>query len=162
VPSTDNTVDVSWAGASDFGSGADGYSFHWDTSPASVPDQLKDAEETAAGTTSPALAPGSTYYFHLRTRDNAGNWSGAVHLGPFPIAAPTVRPARCLVPNVKRKKLAAARSALTRARCRLGTVRRAYSNRVKRGRVVAQSRRPGARLPRGAKVNVVVSRGRRR
>jgi beta-lactam-binding protein with PASTA domain len=33
---------------------------------------------------------------------------------------------------------------------------------VKPGRVVSQSRRAGARVPRSTRVNVVVSRGRRR
>jgi hypothetical protein len=33
---------------------------------------------------------------------------------------------------------------------------------VRKGLVVSQSRRPGLRLPRNARVNVVVSRGRRR
>jgi beta-lactam-binding protein with PASTA domain len=46
--------------------------------------------------------------------------------------------------------------------CALGQVNRAYSRRVRRGRIIAQSRPPGARLPRGTKVNVTVSRGRRR
>jgi eukaryotic-like serine/threonine-protein kinase len=66
------------------------------------------------------------------------------------------------VPNVKGKTLRAARIALNRANCRLGAVTRAYSARVRNGRIVAQSRRPGIRQPRGTRVNVVVSRGRRR
>jgi beta-lactam-binding protein with PASTA domain len=69
---------------------------------------------------------------------------------------------RCVVPNVKGKKLATARTTLTRRRCRLGRVTRRYSAKVRLGRVIAQSRRPGARLPRGTKVNLVVSRGKRR
>jgi hypothetical protein len=40
-------------------------------------------------------------------------------------------------------------------------VQRAYSKRFTKGRIAGQSRRFGARLARGAKVNVVVSRGRR-
>jgi subtilisin family serine protease len=78
---------------------------------------------------------------------------------------PPVRPpglVRCVVPNVKGKTLRTARTVLTRRRCRLGRVTRAYSARVRRGKIVRQSRRPGARLPRGTRVNVVVSRGRRR
>jgi Calcineurin-like phosphoesterase len=82
--SNDPTVDVTWSGASDGGSGLDGFSYDWTQSDATTPDTTKEAEETAAGTTSPALADGD-WWFHLRTRDNAGNWSGAVHLGPFRI-----------------------------------------------------------------------------
>jgi subtilisin family serine protease len=84
---------------------------------------------------------------------------------PPPAPQPQPRPttqARCAVPNVKGKTVRAARIALNRAKCTLGRVTRAYSSRLRAGRVVAQSRRPGARLPRGARVNVVVSRGRRR
>lgn len=47
-------------------------------------------------------------------------------------------------------------------RCALGRITRAYSTKVKAGRIVRQGKRPGARLARGAKVTVVVSRGRRK
>jgi beta-lactam-binding protein with PASTA domain len=69
---------------------------------------------------------------------------------------------RCIVPNVKGKTLRTARTTLTRRRCRLGRVTRAYSAKVRTGRIIRQSRRPGARLARGTRVNVVVSRGKRR
>ena len=86
---------------------------------------------------------------------------------PPPPAAPPPPPrppavVRCVVPNVKGKTVATARAMLTRRRCRLGRVSRTYSAKVRLGRVIAQSRRPGARLPRGTRVNVVVSRGKRR
>ena len=82
--SNDSTVDVTWSGASDSGSGVDGFSYEWSQSPTTVPDTVKDAEETATGTTSPPLADGQ-WWFHLRTGDNSGNWSSPVHLGPFNI-----------------------------------------------------------------------------
>ena len=80
---------MQWSGASDDGSGVDGFSYEWSQSAGTVPDTVKDAEETATGTTSPALADGQ-WWFHLRTGDNAGNWSDPVHLGPFKVdtAAP--------------------------------------------------------------------------
>jgi subtilisin family serine protease len=85
---------------------------------------------------------------------------------PSPPPPPPVRPptpvVRCVVPNVKGKTLRTARATLTRRRCRLGRVTRAHSARVRTGRIVRQSRRPGVRLPRGTRVNVVVSRGKRR
>jgi secreted trypsin-like serine protease len=95
VASTDPTVEVSFSGAADGLSGVDGFSYQWSTAPTTVPDTTKDAEETATGTTSPALPDGNSHYFHLRTRDNAGNWTSTVHLGPFviegqPPAAPTI------------------------------------------------------------------------
>jgi hypothetical protein len=91
VRSIDATVDVTWSGAHDFGSGVDGYSFTWDRSGTSVPDTTKDVEETAQQLTSAPLAPG-TYWFHIRARDNAGNWSAGTHAGPFVIVAAAISP----------------------------------------------------------------------
>jgi subtilisin family serine protease len=79
---------------------------------------------------------------------------------PPPPRAPAQ--ARCVVPNVKGKTVPAARIALARARCALGRVSRAYSGRVRKSRIISQSRRAGSRHPRRTRVNVVVSRGRRR
>lgn len=67
----------------------------------------------------------------------------------------------CVVPNVRKQTLAAARARLIRSGCRLGTVKRTYSRAVK-GRVISQRPAPAARLEELAKVNLVVSRGRRR
>jgi trypsin len=85
IASDDPTVEVSFSGAADGLSGVDGFSYQWSASPTTVPDTSKDAEESATGTTSPALANGDSHYFHLRTRDNAGNWTSTAHLGPFVI-----------------------------------------------------------------------------
>jgi uncharacterized delta-60 repeat protein len=67
----------------------------------------------------------------------------------------------CLVPRLARMTLAEARTMLEQAGCRLGDVRRVRSKTVKRGRIVAQIERAGARLDDFAAVNVVVSRGKR-
>jgi ABC-type oligopeptide transport system substrate-binding subunit len=154
--STDRTVEIAIEGASDSQSGVDGFSFAWDRQPATLPDTVKDAEETIIRTTSPALVNGQ-WWLHLRTRDNAGNWTSTRHLGPFVI----VPRARCVVPNVRAKTLRQARRMLAARRCALGRVSRAYSAKVRSGRIIRQNRRPGARLPRGTRVKVVVSRGRR-
>jgi beta-lactam-binding protein with PASTA domain len=63
---------------------------------------------------------------------------------------------------VKGKTVPAARRLLAARQCALGNITRKYSPTVKKGRIVSQSRRPGARLPRGTRVGVGVSRGRRR
>ncbi|HET9322950.1 MAG TPA: ABC transporter substrate-binding protein [Gaiellaceae bacterium] len=157
VASTDRTVDVVFEGAADDRSGVDGFSFAWDRRPASVPDAVKDAEETAAGTTSPSLGNGR-WWFHLRTRDNAGNWTSTRHLGPFVIVALP----RCVVPELRGKTLERARMILSSRRCRLGRVTWRYAARVSAGRIVRQSHQPGTRLRRGAKVHLVVSKGARR
>jgi uncharacterized delta-60 repeat protein len=67
----------------------------------------------------------------------------------------------CKVPNVRGRKLAVARSAITKAHCRLGKVRRRASQTVKPGRVISQRPRAGKTLPNWSRVNLVVSRGRR-
>jgi uncharacterized delta-60 repeat protein len=67
----------------------------------------------------------------------------------------------CVVPNVRGQTLRVARIRLARASCRLGKDRRAYSRRVKKGRVISQRPHAGARLADHSKVSLVVSRGRR-
>ena len=54
--------------------------------------------------------------------------------------------ARCVVPNVKGKTVAKAKAALKAKKCAAGRIKRTFSGKVKKGRVIAQSRRPGARL----------------
>jgi hypothetical protein len=92
------------------------------------------------------------------TASNPGGLAGATS-----DATPTIRTARrCVVPNVRGKTMAAARRAIRRGGCATGRVRRAYSASVARGRVVAQAPRAGAGLRAGAKVSLVLSRGRKR
>jgi uncharacterized delta-60 repeat protein len=68
----------------------------------------------------------------------------------------------CVVPNVRRKALGAARSSLTKAFCKVGTVKRRYSATVKAGRVISQRPAPRTRHAELAKVSLVVSRGRKK
>jgi hypothetical protein len=151
-------VEVTWSGAFDYGSGIDGFSFVWDRAPTSLPDAIKEVEETVTRFVSPPLTPG-TYWFHLRTRDNAGNWSLGTHVGPFVILRPATPVRRCTVPRLRGKTLRAATTALKRAGCRIGRVKRARS-RVKKGRVAVQRPAAGRRVARGTRVAVTVSRGR--
>jgi subtilisin family serine protease len=81
---------------------------------------------------------------------------------PQPLPPPPSPRLRCVVPNVKGKTVAQARRLLASRHCALGRVTRAYSAKVKRGRIIKQSRPVGVRLARGMRINVVVSRGRRR
>jgi len=75
---------------------------------------------------------------------------------PPPPRTPTAT--RCVVPNVKGKTVAKARAALVAKKCKLGAVKQAVSK-VKKGRVVSQTKRPGTRLPRNSRVGVTVSKG---
>ena len=99
-PSPETTMVIRWSGAEDLGSGVDGYSFEFDSNPTTTPDTVVDVVHTSDPymETYDSLGEG-TYYFHLRTHDNAGRWSDTVHLGPLvvdfaapplPVAGPVV------------------------------------------------------------------------
>ena len=77
-----------------------------------------------------------------------------------PPPPPQPPPVRCKVPKVIGKKLPVARRTIVRAHCRVGRIGKSRSRQA-RGRVVSQSPRPGVRRPRGTRVQLVVSRGRR-
>jgi alpha-tubulin suppressor-like RCC1 family protein len=75
-----------------------------------------------------------------------------------PVAVLNLKP-QCLVPNMMGMTLAQAKQALAKANCRLGNVGQAFSSKVKRGRLLSQKPRAGARLVANAKVSVVLSAG---
>jgi alpha-tubulin suppressor-like RCC1 family protein len=70
-------------------------------------------------------------------------------------------PPKCRVPNVNRQTFAAAKVALKRANCALGTVTRAYSATIRQGRVISQRPGAGSTRPYGSAVNLVISKGKR-
>jgi hypothetical protein len=98
------------------------------------------------------------------------NSDGATSVASVPtdlVAAPpplTTKPPvrRCVVPNVRGRSFRQAKTAIRRARCATGRVRKAFSRSVRRGRVISQRPGAGTRLPRGSKVNLVMSKGRKR
>jgi subtilisin family serine protease len=157
VASADRTVQVNWITLGDSLSGLDGFSFSWSRQSQVAPDQTKDAEETVTRAVSQTLAAGS-WWFGVRARDNAGNWTDATFLGPFVIKG---GPTACNVPRLRGQTIAVAHRTLAKRGCALGRVSRTYSRRVRRGRIVGQRPGPGLKLRRGARVAVVVSRGRR-
>jgi hypothetical protein len=69
--------------------------------------------------------------------------------------------ATCVVPRLARATLPVARAAVRAGGCTVGRVTRKYS-RVRKGRVIAQRPKAGTRLPAGASVALVLSRGPRR
>jgi hypothetical protein len=73
----------------------------------------------------------------------------------------TIARAPCRVPKVVGKPLASAKSTIAKGHCRSGTVHHAYSSTKAKGTVVSQSSRAGRVLPAGARIDLVVSRGRR-
>jgi PASTA domain len=72
-----------------------------------------------------------------------------------------IKRAPCRVPKVTGKRLLVAKRAIARNHCRTGKVRNAYSP-TKRGLVISQSRPAGRVLPPSSKIDLLVSRGRRR
>jgi serine/threonine-protein kinase len=68
---------------------------------------------------------------------------------------------RCVVPKLKGKTLKAAKRALRTHFCSLGKVKHAFSTRVRKGRVISQQPKPGRHLNHGAKVGLIISKGRR-
>ena len=78
-----STLTVSWNAGQDSQSGVSGYSYVFDTSASTVPDNTVETVQTQI--TGPALGDGSSHYFHVRTVDSAGNGSTALHTGPFKI-----------------------------------------------------------------------------
>ena len=83
---------------------------------------------------------------------------------PPPPPPPPPKPAavKCKVPNVKGKTVPKAKAALSARRCLAGKVTPKYSSKIRKGRVITQSRRPGATLPRNTKVALTVSKGARK
>jgi alpha-tubulin suppressor-like RCC1 family protein len=73
--------------------------------------------------------------------------------------SPTAK--NCVVPKLKNKTLTAAKRSIKADDCTVGKIRHATSRTVKRGHVTSQTPKPGSRLKQGAKVNLVVSKGRR-
>ena len=92
--SNDTSVDVWWWGASDTASGVACYSYEWSTQSDTVPDTTQDQVHTSDPhtATSSSLGDGNSHWFHIRTRDGAGNWTSTEHVGPFQIdtTPPTV------------------------------------------------------------------------
>ena len=81
---------------------------------------------------------------------------------PGPPAPPPTTAKRkiCRVPKLKGLRGVTARARIRRANCRVGRVRSKHAAR-RRGRVISQAPRPGARRVRGTRVHFTVSRGRR-
>jgi hypothetical protein len=72
------------------------------------------------------------------------------------------QPVICLVPRIVRRTLTVAKRLLRQSNCSVGPVRRRYSGRVRRGRVIAQKPVAGLRLPETTRISLLVSRGPRR
>ena len=90
--------------------------------------------------------------------DNAfgelGNGTMVEHSRPTPVSF-----AGCVVPNVVGKALASAAAMLAKARCGLGTLRKRLSPVKQKGYVLAETPRPGRKLPAAGRVDLTVGKG---
>jgi serine/threonine-protein kinase len=65
----------------------------------------------------------------------------------------------CVVPKLKGKTLRAAKLALTKAKCSVGKVTKAFSATVRKGRVLSQTPKAGRKLAAGSKIGLKLSKG---
>jgi DNA-directed RNA polymerase specialized sigma24 family protein len=77
---SDAAIGLQWTPEPD----ATGYSILWSHEP-TLPDETVDLPGTASGTTR-TVTPGQ-WWFNLRTRDDDGDWTHTVHLGPYVIVS---------------------------------------------------------------------------
>ena len=75
-----------------------------------------------------------------------------------PPPPPPPPPKHCYVPHLAGDKLAKARKVIASRGCKLGKVTRRHASRKKRGRVIAQSLKPGLTEAVGTRVNIVIGR----
>ena len=109
-----------------------------------------DGATVLAGAPGVKLETGAADVFHVA---DESSWASS----STPNATLAVdKLAACVVPKLKGKKLRAAKEALAVGRCTLGKVRKVRAK--THGRVLSQSKKPGARLAIAAKVNIRVGK----
>ena len=97
-----------------------------------------------------------------RTQKQGPSVDLVVSLGAPPTASgPPPAKTVCVVPKMKGKRLKATKLAITAAHCEVGTIKRAFSRTVKKGRVLSERPGGGKTLPDAAKVALTVSKGKR-
>jgi uncharacterized repeat protein (TIGR01451 family) len=122
-----------------------------------------------------ALASGASTHVHLvsststsscRAFPNTASYTADYGLSGQASASTTVTcappPVTCKVPKVLGLKLAKAKTKLRKAHCRAGKVRKKFSTRRKKGKVVAQKPKAGKRFKAGTKVALWIGKGPRR
>ena len=101
ISTNNNTIQVNWTiDGTDTLSGVDGYSYFFTQGGSDTPDTIKDIEENINSVVSSALSPDGSWWFHIRTVDNAGNWTATAHYGPFIIDTTAPAPPATLSASV--------------------------------------------------------------
>ncbi len=75
------------------------------------------------------------------------------------VTATFAKKPKCKVPKVVGLKLAKAKAKIRGAHCGVGKIKKKFSSRKKKGRVLAQKPKPGKTLTSGSKVNLTVGKG---
>jgi len=101
------------------------------------------------------LTNGRSYRFRVAAKNAIGTGSQSSASNAVTPQAPA-----CVVPRLVGAPLRSAKARIKHSHCRTGHVGFAFS-RVRKGVVIAQSRRPGLRARGGLKIDLEVSRGRR-
>jgi len=119
---------------------------------------LREAEREAAAEravqeTAAQAAAVAAHERELREQAERAGREKAEHEAREETAVDHAATPRCIVPKLKGDSLKAARRALERSRCRLGSVRRTGRG---SSAVVSQRSKPGVRLPVGSKVGVTL------
>jgi PASTA domain len=101
------------------------------------------------------LAPSTFYSYALVAGNATGNAQSDTELFSTEAAASHVI---CVVPKLKGKTLAAARSAIGKAHCGVGKITRVKSSKKNKGHVISQSPAPGKHLKKGSKVALKIGK----
>jgi hypothetical protein len=137
------------------------YSYQWQTCDATGTTCSDIQGQTAQLMRVSSVEMGDLIRVVVTATNIAGSASAASPDVDVERAVTRARP-RCVVPKLRGKTLRLARTAIRRNRCRMGRIQRKFSGNVQAGRVVSQTPRAGRRLAVGARINVVVSKGKRR
>jgi PASTA domain len=140
------------------------FSFQWQSCKPDESGCVDIPAETEPALLLSPLEVGKRIRVLVRATNSAGSIRAVSEASAVVRAASVSQPARarCVVPNVRGKKLAAARQAITKARCRVGRIARSWSGRVAAGKVIRQRPAPRTRLAQRSRVHLVVSKGRKR
>ncbi len=133
-------------------------------------------QDVVVTTSGPASAgavtdgPGGTYAATIASTHSAGTVTvtgtdlsvdptASAHVALKTKAAPPPPKKGCVVPKLRGDSLGAAKRALRRAHCALGKVTRKAGGKVRKGRVISSRPGKGAHRKRGARIAIVLSRG---
>ena len=86
------------------------------------------------------------------TSDREAEWQ--------PVGVPSS--AQCIVPNVVKKKKKKAAAAIVAANCTVGAVKKKFSSKVKKKKVIKTKPKAGTTLPAGSPVDLKISKGKKR